>query len=77
MKTIFKKLIRWIGYFLLIVIIALSTFLWFGTYHPAPIESMAVACPESAPTVEAGQSLKVLTWNVQTMSGKNYVLRIH
>lgn len=73
MKTIFKKIIRWFGYFLLIVIIALSAFLWFGTYHPAEIESMSVTCPESAPTVDAGQSLKVLTWNVQTMSGKNYV----
>jgi endonuclease/exonuclease/phosphatase family metal-dependent hydrolase len=73
MKIIFKKLIRWISYFLLIVIVALSAFLWFGTYHPAEVESMAVTCPESAPTVKTGQSLKVLTWNVQTMSGKNYV----
>ncbi len=73
MKTIFKKLILWLGYLLVIMIIAISAFLWFGTYHPADIESMAVTCPEFAPTVSAGQSLKVLTWNVQTMSGKNYV----
>ena len=73
MRTMFKKLIRWVGYFLLVVVIAISAFLWFGTYHPAQIESMEVVCPESAPTVKAGQSLKVLTWNVQTMSGKNYV----
>ena len=73
MKAIFKRLIRWLGYLLLIVVIAIAAFLWFGTYHPAEIESMAVNCPESTQTLKAGQSLKVLTWNVQTMSGKNYV----
>ena len=53
MRTVFKKLIRWVGYILLAVVIVLSAFLWFGTYHPAEIESMAVACPEFAPTVKS------------------------
>jgi endonuclease/exonuclease/phosphatase family metal-dependent hydrolase len=73
MKKSLAKLIRWGGLSLLLVGIAFFGFVWFGTYHPANIEPTTVTCPESAPTTQAGQSLKVLTWNVQTMSGKNYV----
>jgi len=73
MKMSLAKLIRWAGLLLLLVVVALFAFVWFGTYHPANIEPMTVTCPESAPTVQSGQSLKVMTWNVQTMSGKNYV----
>ncbi len=73
MITMIKKIFRGIGLLLLIVVIALAAFLWFGSLHPAAVETMAVTCPESAPTIDAGGSLKVLTWNVQTMSGKNHV----
>lgn len=69
----FKKILKGTGLTLAVIVIALLAFLWFGTYHPANIEAMHVACPESAPKLKAEQSLKVLTWNVQSMSGKNYV----
>lgn len=68
-----KRIMKWGALAILVVVIAFFAFVWFGTYHPADIESMAVNCPQSAPTLQTGQSLKVLTWNVQTMSGKNYV----
>jgi endonuclease/exonuclease/phosphatase family metal-dependent hydrolase len=70
---VIKKLIRWFGLLLLLLVIAIFGFAWFGTYHPADIEPMTVSCTSSAPAIQAGQSLKILTWNVQTMSGKNYV----
>lgn len=72
MKTALK-ILRWVGILLLVVVLGLVGFLWFGNYHPAPVEEMAVTCPETAPKLDGGQTLKVLTWNVQTMSGKNYV----
>lgn len=72
MKVI-AKILRWLGVFLLAVVLIAFGFLWFGNYHPAAIQNETLACPESAPMLEPGQSLKVLTWNVQTMSGKNYV----
>lgn len=72
MKTV-GKMLRWIGVLILVVLLAAVGFLWFGNYHPAPVEKEALACPESTPVLEPGQTLKVLTWNVQTMSGKNYV----
>lgn len=73
MKKVILKIFGWIGVLLLAIVLALVGFLWFGNYHPAPVETMTVTCPESAPKLEAGQTLKVLTWNVQTLSGKNYV----
>jgi len=73
MKKFFKGLLKVVGSLLLVLVIALGSFLWFGNYHPKPVESAAVSCPESAPLLEAGQNVKVLTWNVQTLSSKNYV----
>jgi endonuclease/exonuclease/phosphatase family metal-dependent hydrolase len=65
--------LRWIGIFLLVLVVALGGFLWFGNYHPKPIEVTDVSCPVNSPTLESGQNVKVLTWNLQTMSSKNYV----
>ncbi|MBL8080313.1 MAG: endonuclease/exonuclease/phosphatase family protein [Anaerolineales bacterium] len=73
MKKFFKGLLKTIGVLLLVLVIALGSFLWFGNYHPKPVESAAVSCPESTPLLESGQNIKILTWNVQTMSSKNYV----
>jgi endonuclease/exonuclease/phosphatase family metal-dependent hydrolase len=72
MKTI-GKILRWFGIVILAVVLAALGFLWFGNYHPAPVESEVVACPADAPVLASGQSIKILTWNVQTMLGKNYV----
>jgi endonuclease/exonuclease/phosphatase family metal-dependent hydrolase len=72
--NLFKNILRGFGIFILILALALIGFLWFGNYHPAQAEQEPVACSGSAiPMLEAGQTLKALTWNVQTMSGKNYV----
>lgn len=73
MKKIFISILRWTGILLLVIVLVLAGFLRFGNYHPKPVESAAVTCPENAPMLESGQTLKALTWNAQTMSGKNYV----
>jgi endonuclease/exonuclease/phosphatase family metal-dependent hydrolase len=73
MKKFFANLAKVVGILLLVIVIALAGFLRFGNYHPKPVESAAVSCPENAPVLEAGQNVKMLTWNVQTMSSKNYV----
>jgi len=73
MKKFFRSLLKIVGSLLLVLVIALGSFLWFGNYHPKPVETAAVTCPESAPLLNSGQEIKVLTWNVQTMSSKNYV----
>ena len=73
MKKTFATIFRWVGVILLVILLALVGFLWLGNFHPKPMEAVDVTCPEGAPMLESGQDLKALTWNVQTMSSKNYV----
>lgn len=51
----------------------LAATVWLTTFHPAPIEDEVVDCPDDAPTLQPGQSVSVLSWNVQYMAGKDYV----
>ena len=67
-----KKILINLGLGILILATAFLAFVWFGTYHPADVEAMAVNCPASTPVLRAEQNLKVMTWNVQFMAGKNY-----
>ena len=58
---------------LVAVIVLLVAAVWLTTFHPRSVRAEAVSCPENAPTLEAGQSLEVMSWNVQYMAGKGYV----
>jgi endonuclease/exonuclease/phosphatase family metal-dependent hydrolase len=71
-----SKIIKYAGWSLagLVVLMGLLVGLVWGiTYHPADIQEEAVVCAADAPILEPGQSVKVLTYNVQYMAGKNYV----
>jgi endonuclease/exonuclease/phosphatase family metal-dependent hydrolase len=46
---------------------------YLATYHPADVQKEAVTSPADAPVLAKGQKIKVLSWNVQFMAGKNYV----
>lgn len=50
MRTLILKVLKWVGVLLVVIVLGLLGFLWFGTYHPAPVETMTVHCPDSAPT---------------------------
>lgn len=43
------------------------------TWHPSPRELMAGGCKGPAPILAPGQTLKVMTWNIQYLAGKRYV----
>lgn len=73
MKKFLKTTAIIAGILLLIIALSLVGFLRFGNYHPEPVETAAVICPENTPVLKTGQNVKALTWNVQTMSSKNYV----
>ena len=47
--------------------------IWATTYHPDKVQDEPVVCSEDAPLIRPGQKLKVLSWNVQYMAGKNYI----
>ncbi|MFT6625524.1 MAG: endonuclease/exonuclease/phosphatase family metal-dependent hydrolase [Cycloclasticus sp.] len=46
---------------------------WSTTFHPAKVQQEPVFCPQNAPRLSAGQSVKLYNQNVQFMAGKNYV----
>jgi endonuclease/exonuclease/phosphatase family metal-dependent hydrolase len=45
---------------------------YLTTQHPAPVEAVTVAGSGGEP-IQPGQPVKVLSWNVQYMAGKDYV----
>ncbi|NWD01180.1 endonuclease/exonuclease/phosphatase family protein [Pseudomonas sp. P7779] len=59
----------------LLILAALLTGLIYSlTWRPADKETLPIRCvAPRAPTLLPGQALKVMTWNVQYLAGKNYV----
>ena len=51
----------------LVVVVRLTTF------HPDEVQAEEVACPTDAPTLQPGQDVSVMSWNVQYMAGTGYV----
>ncbi|KAF1025396.1 MAG: hypothetical protein GAK37_02882 [Pseudomonas sp.] len=59
---------------LFIVTALLAALTYSLTWRPTGKETLAVRCvAPRAPTLLPGQALKVMTWNVQYLAGKNYV----
>ena len=72
----FAHVRRWIvGVLLTCAVLAagLVALVWFTTFHPASREPVAVACPDGTPMLSSGQVVKILTWNVQFLAGKDHV----
>ena len=64
-----KKTIKIIAGLLLVATFAFIAAVYFSTYHPAPVETVVVHNADDAPTLTSGQTVKVLSWNVQFMAG--------
>jgi len=60
-----------IFYILLGVLATLLVAIRLITFHPPRVGPVAVTAASSAPALKAGQTLKVLSWNIQFMAGKN------
>jgi endonuclease/exonuclease/phosphatase family metal-dependent hydrolase len=69
----FLMILKWVGGIVVSLIIILAVLVWILTFHPAPVENVPVVSPSDAPVLKNGQELKVLSWNVQYMAGKNYI----
>jgi len=68
-----KKIIKGILVVAVIIIAVIAVLLYALTYHPGDVQEEKVACRGDVPDLEPGQTIKVLSWNVQFMAGKNYV----
>ena len=70
------KLTNIIKNIFLIVLIIFTLFIsafYLSTFHPKKIQSEKVFCENNTPVLSKNQKLKILSWNVQYMAGKNYV----
>ncbi|MDH7598221.1 MAG: endonuclease/exonuclease/phosphatase family protein [Sedimentisphaerales bacterium] len=43
---------------------------YYLTYHPRPVEPVEVNGDPNAPLLQAGQTVKIMTWNIQYLAGK-------
>ncbi len=68
-----KRALSWAAGTLALLAILLVSLVWVLTFHPRQHQAEPVTCSEEAELLKPGQTLKVLTWNVQFMAGKNYV----
>lgn len=66
-------IIKWIIFVLLAILAGLALIIWLITFHPDRIQEEVIVSPVEAPFLQPGQSVKVLSWNVQYLAGKNYV----
>src|SRR3990167_32123 len=51
----------------------LAALVYALTWRPAQQEIAAVECRSQAPLLQPGQALKLMTWNIQYLAGKNHV----
>jgi len=71
-----KKFLRFIAYFIVFIltlVLVLHIWAYFSTYQADKIQKEKIIKLREAPILKKGQELKVLSWNVQYMAGKNYV----
>lgn len=64
-----KKTIKTLVVVLLVSALAFCTWVYLSTFHPAPVEEVVVHNSDSTPQLKAGQTLSLLSWNVQFMAG--------
>src|SRR5688572_1312746 len=58
---------------LAVIIVLVAILLWFNADHPKDGSNIQVHCKPDAPRLQHGQKIKVVTYNIQFLAGKNYV----
>lgn len=67
------RLLRNVLLSLLLLLPLLWLFADYLGWQPSPREPLPIACQGSPQSLQPGQPLKVMTWNVQYLAGKRYV----
>lgn len=66
-----KKILAWSLFGVALFVALLVILVWGSTFHPAEVQTEAIVCDENTPTLQPDQTLKILTYNVQYMAGRN------
>ncbi|MCI0556330.1 MAG: endonuclease/exonuclease/phosphatase family protein [Anaerolineae bacterium] len=57
----------------LMVVVLLEITIRLATFHPPQLQHERVVNTQTTPILKLGQKIRILSWNVQFMAGKNYV----
>ncbi|GGR81500.1 endonuclease/exonuclease/phosphatase family protein [Deinococcus sedimenti] len=71
-----RILTRWLPRLLagvIVLVAVLAGVVYALTDHPKPVQAADLTCPATAPTLKAGQDVRVMNWNVQYLAGRGYV----
>lgn len=68
-----KKWIKWTLTVLFSILTGLWLLVYAITYHPSAVQPEEISCNTEAPNPRAGQTIKVLNWNVQYMGSRKHV----
>lgn len=68
-----KRVVLWALASFVGLVALLALLIYAITFHPKPVQDVPTEGSSRAPRLKAGQRIKLLSWNVQYMAGKNYV----
>ena len=64
-----KKIIKALLTITLSIALLFCGWVYFSTFHPVPIQDETVHQLNATPALRSGQTVKILSWNVQFMAG--------
>lgn len=67
------KIVLLIVAVVLVLVVTLVVAIYITTYHPSSVMNLPVSSGSFAPLLKKGARVKVLTWNIQYLAGKNHV----
>lgn len=70
---LFTKILAICTSVVLALVLILGVSIYFLTYHPSETQNEVVYNAPNAISAPLGKELKVLSWNIQYLAGKNYV----
>jgi endonuclease/exonuclease/phosphatase family metal-dependent hydrolase len=67
------KIIKWLVVTLLVLLLLIIGLVYALTFHPKDRQAAALSCPADTPLYSEDKALRVVSYNVQYMAGKDYV----
>jgi len=68
-----RRIVLWVCALLGGLAVAAVVAVYAVTYHPRAREAVPIRALGEAPLLKAGQKIRILSWNVQYLAGKNHV----
>ena len=67
------RVIKVVAFFIIGLLLVLFALVRMLNFYPNEIQSQKVTCTSKAPLIKQGDEIKILSWNIQYMAGRNYI----